>query len=162
MPPLCICCPEVIRMNTCPVRPDAIACIRGGRYVPQLAGEIRFYQHCGRVLISVTVSGLPKDNPSGFFALHIHEGSCCTGEDFSDTGSHYNPAGTPHPRHAGDLPPLLSCHGKAYMSVWTDRFRVEDVIGRTVVIHGGPDDFSSQPAGNAGSKIACGQIVRAC
>lgn len=44
------------------------------------------------------------------------------------------------------------------MYVLTDRFRVRDIIGRTVVIHSGPDDFHTQPAGNAGEKIACGVI----
>lgn len=63
-----------------------------------------------------------------------------------------------HPKHAGDLPPLLACQGSAYLSVKTDRFCVEDILGRTVVIHSDPDDFHSQPAGNAGKKIACGVI----
>ena len=48
--------------------------------------------------------------------------------------------------------------GNAYLSVKTDRFSVSDVIGRTVVVHSNPDDFHSQPAGNAGTKIACGVI----
>ena len=79
---------------------------------------------------------------------------------FFDTGSHYDPSGTPHPKHAGDLPPLLLCNGGAFLAVRTDRFRVEDILGRTVVIHSGPDDFKSQPAGNAGKKLACGVIYR--
>lgn len=62
--------------------------------------------------------------------------------------------------HAGDLPPLLSCQGNAYLSVKTDRFSVNEIIGRTVVIHSNPDDFHTQPAGNAGKKIACGVIQR--
>ncbi len=55
--------------------------------------------------------------------------------------------------HAGDLPPLLSNNGRAYCQVLTGRFRVSDVIGKTVVIHSGPDDFMTQPSGNAGEKI---------
>lgn len=106
------------------------------------------------------VSGLPQGNPSGFFALHIHEGGDCGGEDFLHTQGHYNPAQTPHPEHAGDLPPLLLCRDGAYLAVRTDRFRAQDVVGRTVVIHSGPDDLRSQPAGNAGAKIACGVIRR--
>ena len=148
-------------MDTTTYTPGAAAHVTGGSDPSGPVGWVTFQPQGQRVLVSAQIRGLP-DNETGFFALHIHEGKCCTGEDFSDTGSHYDPAGTPHPRHAGDLPPLLSCHGKAHMSVWTDRFCVEDIIGRTVVIHSGPDDFTSQPAGNAGSKIACGQIVRAC
>ena len=138
--------------------PQAVACIKGGKDAPGLAGEVKFYQMCGSVLVVAQVCGLPRENPDGFFAFHIHEGSGCSGEGFSETGSHYNPAGVPHPRHAGDLPPLLSCGGSAYMAVKTDRFCVRDVLGRTVVIHSGPDDLHSQPAGNAGTKIACGVI----
>lgn len=65
-----------------------------------------------------------------------------------------------HPKHAGDLPPLLECKGQAYLSVKTDRFTVDEIIGRTVIIHSDSDDFSTQPTGNAGRKIACGVIRR--
>lgn len=137
--------------------PDAAAHIVGGPEAPQLRGNALFYQKGNHVLVEVYVSGLPN-NETGFFGLHIHEGGSCSGIGFSETGSHYNPTETVHPVHAGDLPPLLRCNGGAFLQVRTDRFRVEDVIGKTIVIHGGPDDFTSQPAGNAGSKIACGLI----
>ena len=140
--------------------PDAIAYITGGQGDDPLRGEVEFFQKPNGVLIKAHVSGLPAHNSNGFFSLHIHEGDSCSGEGFSDTKSHYNPTGAPHPNHAGDLPPLLSNNGNAYLAVLTDRFSVKDVIGRTVVIHDGPDDFRSQPAGNAGSKIACGVIMR--
>lgn len=77
---------------------------------------------------------------------------------FSDTGNHYNPTEAPHPSHSGDLPPLMLCNGGVCQSVTTNRFKVQDIIGRTVIIHNMPDDFSSQPSGNAGIKIACGVI----
>ena len=107
------------------------------------------------VQITAEITGLPQ---TGFFGFHIHEGKSCGGTKFSETGSHYNPQNTAHPEHAGDLPPLLWCRGNAYLSVRTDRFSVIDIIGRTVVIHSDPDDFHTQPAGNAGKKIACGVI----
>jgi len=50
--------------------------------------------------------------------------------------------------------------GCAHLSVRTDHFRVQDILGRTVVIHSHPDDFRTQPAGNAGTKIACGVVGR--
>jgi len=137
---------------------DAVACMKGGTEVPSIRGEVRFYQRRGFVFVEGEIFGLPKDNPSGFFGLHIHEGCCCVGENFSETGGHYNPDGRSHPCHAGDLPPLLRCGDGAYFALRTDRFCVKDVIGRTVVIHGAPDDFTSQPAGNSGKKIACGVI----
>ena len=140
--------------------PDAVARIFGGMEMPRLTGCVEFYQESGCVLIVARIAGLPRESEMGFFGFHIHQGENCSGTDFSGTGSHYNPAGQPHPKHAGDLPPLLACRGNAYLSVKTDRFSVSEIIGRTVVIHSDPDDFRSQPAGNAGKKIACGVIRR--
>ncbi len=136
----------------------ASAHITGGKEAPKLRGNALFSQKQGYVLAEFHVVGLPSDNPSGFFALHIHEGGSCGGESFSETGSHYNPGNALHPNHAGDLPSLLYCGGEAWLAVETDRFEVRDIIGKTVVIHSGPDDFHTQPAGNAGTKIACGII----
>ena len=85
----------------------------------------------------------------------MHGGELCGHQ------GHLNPGDCPHPHHAGDLPPLFGCAGRALLAVYTDRFRVPEILGRTVVIHSGPDDFTSQPAGNSGSKIACSVIRRA-
>ena len=74
---------------------------------------------------------------------------------------HYNPHGCDHPYHAGDLPPLFETSGLALSAFLTDRFTVDEVIGRTVIIHDQPDDFTTQPSGNSGTKIACGVIRRA-
>ena len=145
-------------MRYCGKCPDGVAEICGGVDVPGLAGCVRFYQENGCVLIEARVSGLPGESETGFFGFHIHQGVSCSGADFSGTGSHYNPMDQIHPKHAGDLPPLLSCYGNAYLAVKTDRFSVDEIIGRTVVIHSDPDDFHSHPAGNAGKKIACGVI----
>ena len=147
-------------MRCCKNKPDAVARIAGGEEVPQLSGCVRFYQENRYVLIVADVSGLPNANETGFFGFHIHQGRDCSGAGFSRTEGHYNPLGREHPKHAGDLPPLLECKGNAYLSVKTDRFSVNEIIGRTVVIHSDPDDFRSQPAGNAGKKIACGVIRR--
>lgn len=147
-------------MQYCGKRPYAAAQIRGGTEAPQLSGCVRFYQENGCVLIVAKISGLPEESETGFFGFHVHQGDNCSGTDFSDTGSHYNPADQAHPKHAGDLPPLLKCQGNAYLSARTDRFSVAEIIGRTVVIHSDPDDFHSQPAGNAGKKIACGVICK--
>ncbi|MCX7614928.1 MAG: superoxide dismutase family protein, partial [Clostridiales bacterium] len=65
-----------------------------------------------------------------------------------------------HPGHAGDLPPLFGNYGHAFMAVFTGRVSVSEIIGRTVIIHASPDDFTTQPSGNSGKKIACGQIYR--
>jgi len=147
-------------MQRCRKSPDAVARVVGGEEAPQLFGCVRFYQENGCVLIVADVSGLPKTSETGFFGFHIHQGRDCSGAEFSGTEGHYNPLGQVHPEHAGDLPPLLWCEGNAYLSVKTGRFSVNEIIGRTVVIHSNPDDFHTQPAGNAGKKIACGVIQR--
>jgi len=134
----------------------ASACVRGDAGI---RGTVKFSAFGSGVLVEADIQGLP-DSQTGFFALHIHEGTDCRGPDFAGSGGHYNPCAVEHPRHAGDLPPLLGCNGRAYLAVLTNRFRISDVIGRTVVIHSRPDDFHTQSAGNAGEKIACGVICR--
>ena len=141
-------------------RPGAVARVSGGRAAPCLFGKVKFYQAGDAVLVVAEIYGLPESK-TGFFALHIHEGGSCK-ENFELTGGHYNPEEAQHPNHAGDLPSLLSCDGKAFLTVLTDRFTMKEVLGRTVVIHSGPDDFHTQPAGNAGTKIACGVICPYC
>lgn len=140
-------------------RPGAIAHIAGGKDASCLYGTVKFYPTGSNVLVVADICGLPH-SATDIFALHIHDGTDCEGEDFSQTGSHYNPTRQSHPKHAGDLPPLFSCNGRAFLAVLTGRFGLSEVIGKTVVIHSRPDDFTTQPAGNAGDKIACGVISR--
>lgn len=110
--------------------PKAIARIYGGKDYPQLSGTVRFFLGIDGVIVEVEVKGLPETE-SSFFGFHIHAGGSCTGEGFADTESHYNPGEDIHPQHAGDLPPLLSNDGKAYMKVLSNRFSIEEIIGRT-------------------------------
>ena len=140
-------------------RPVALAQLRGDREHMGLRGAVRFYQLPGGILLEAEVMGLPN-NGSGFFGFHIHEGADCTGTGFAAAGGHLGGKFAPHPQHAGDLPPLLSCNGRAYMTVMTDRFSIREILGRTVVIHSSPDDFKTQPSGDAGRRIACGAIER--
>ena len=145
-------------------RPHAWARIHGNPHHPDLQGLARFYQTPWGVLMALEVSGLPTGSePCGspIFGLHIHEGGSCTGTadaPFADAGGHYNPNGCPHPYHAGDLPPLFGNQGHAFQAVLTDRFTLGEVLGRTLIVHGHLDDFTSQPAGDAGERIGCGVI----
>ncbi len=139
--------------------PQAWSCLMGGRGYENLKAVALFYPLQGSTLVVVAAEGLPGD---GFYGLHIHEGRSCTGnmsDPFADAGTHFNPKKTEHPDHAGDLPPLLSVGGMAYLAFVTGRFIPMEVIGRTIIIHSMTDDFVSQPAGNAGMKIACGEII---
>lgn len=141
---------------------EAYALIKGGEDYPQINGRVNFLQSDNGVLVTVQVRGLPEQSECcncGVFGFHIHEGMECTGWEFSDTKGHFNPKDCVHPYHAGDLPPLFSNSGYAYMSVLTNRFYLDEIIGRTVIIHSMPDDFTTQPSGNSGEKIACGKII---
>lgn len=144
--------------------PEAYAKLKGSTKYESIRGNVYFYGSYGGTIVLVEVYGIPQKAEAmagGFFGFHIHEGDSCTGnvqDPFSNTGTHYNPGNTEHPKHVGDLPVILSNNGVGWMAVYTSRFYPEDVVGRSVVIHGMPDDFRTQPAGGAGEKIACGEI----
>ncbi len=148
------------------MRPNAVALIKGSAQYPRISGEMRFYNTTDGVITAVQITGLPRTVgrcKNSIFALHIHSGESCTGNDedpFSDALTHYNPHGCPHPYHAGDMPPLFSANGKALLAFLSDRFTINEIIGKAVVVHSSPDDFTTQPSGNSGSKIACGIIKR--
>lgn len=141
------------------ITPVARASMRGSAAYPHIEGRVRFYPWQGGTLVRVEVGGLPQD---GFYGFHIHSmGQCQSGGDvdFTSAGGHYDPTGTaPHPNHAGDLPNLLASNGKALMICYTGRFQPWEVVGRSVILHAMPDDGHSQPAGDAGARIACGVI----
>ncbi len=145
-------------------RPFAYAQVLGSDDYPDLGGLVKFYQAPGGVLIMAEIHGLPTDPGEcggKIFGFHIHEYGTCSGNDedpFKDVGSHYNPKGCPHPAHAGDLPPLFGNNSIAWSAFLTNRFVPGEIIGRSVIIHSAPDDFTTQPAGNSGKKIACGVI----
>ncbi len=144
-------------------QPQAAARIAGDKNHPGLSGAVRFYQTNEGVIIFAEVSGLPQsDSPcQKVFGFHIHEGTSCGGnmdDPFANAMSHYNPGNYKHPYHAGDLPPLFGNDGHAISLFLTNRFSVNEVIGRAVILHDGPDDFTTQPSGNSGAKIACGII----
>lgn len=142
--------------------PCAYSVINGNKDNRRLNGTIYFYNTpFGGTLVEAEVDGLPvnPDNPVTFYGMHIHENGDCT-LPFDKTGDHYNPSSAPHPEHAGDLPPLLGNYGYAYTVFYTDRFNIDEIAGRSIIIHSSPDDFTSQPSGNSGTKIGCGIIQK--
>lgn len=142
-------------------KPMAQSIIRGSAKYPKISGKVNFYATQSGVVVVSEVMGLPKTN-TNVFGFHIHEGKSCTGnqtDPFANAGLHYNPLHMPHPMHAGDLPPLFSNNGYAWQAVLTNRFQIPEIIGRAIVIHDNPDDFTTQPAGNSGNKIACGIVT---
>lgn len=149
----------------------SVAEIRGGPLAPELYGVVTFREVPTGAEVSVEVWGLPpykpaenSQSPIGPHGFHIHEnGNCEIGDPenpFQAAGGHWNPTNQPHGNHAGDFPVLFSNNSYARMSFFTDKFKPKDVIGKSVIIHQNPDDYRSQPAGNAGKRLACGVIYR--
>ncbi|MDE7245262.1 MAG: superoxide dismutase family protein [Oscillospiraceae bacterium] len=145
-------------------RARAMANIAGSKTFPDVSGTVGFYQTEKGVIVCTEIKGLPQNAlpcQEQIFGFHIHKGTDCggnMGDPFADAMSHYDLSGCAHPYHAGDLPPLFGNNGFAFSAFLTNRFSVEEVIGRTVIIHDHPDDFTTQPSGNSGTKIACGVI----
>lgn len=147
-------------------KPSAVAYIRGSYRYPKISGRVQFYGVNGGVVVRTQAVGLPIKEGNcnnSIFAFHIHSGNSCSGDDkdpFANALTHYNPQNCLHPYHAGDMPPLFCVNGRAYLEFLTDRFNIDEIIGKTVIIHASSDDFTTQPSGNAGEKIACGVINR--
>ena len=145
--------------------PDAVALIKGSESYRGIHGEVKFYRMARGVMVVAEVYGLPASREvcgNDIFAFHIHSGSSCSGtpdDPFSDTGTHLNRTDCPHPYHMGDMPPLFTSGGYAFLAFLSGRFTLGDIVGKVVIIHDRPDDFTTQPSGNAGNKIACGVIT---
>lgn len=153
--------------NYDPQSPDAFARIKGGKLAPCIEGDVFFYELKEGVYVKAFITGIPDINMQGepvrFHGFHIHEtGDCSIGTEenpFPKTGGHYNPSESNHPFHAGDLPPILESDGVGILAFYTSYFTVRDIINKSVVIHEGVDDFTTQPSGDSGPKIACGRII---
>lgn len=129
-------------------------------------GEATFEQQGDKVKVWVYVQGLKPGQEHG---LHIHEvGDCSSGDGMSAKG-HFNPFGKPHgdpkgsEHHAGDLPALKAeKNGRGKVEALVDMISVTpgpgSIIGKAVIVHADPDDYRTQPTGNAGARLACGVI----
>ncbi|MFT3670255.1 MAG: superoxide dismutase family protein [Pseudoxanthomonas sp.] len=113
------------------------------------------------------VGGLPANSTHAF---HIHEKGDCSAADASSAGPHFNPFNAAHGKagsgahHAGDMNNLTAdAEGVAKINVHLEGVTlgggaVNDVAGRALIVHAAADDYASQPAGNAGARVACGII----
>ena len=100
--------------------------------------------------------------------FHVHETGDCSALDASSAGAHYNPAGAAHgdpasvTHHAGDIPNVQADEsGRARVDARVQGVSLggaNDIIGRALIVHADPDDYTTQPSGNSGARIACGVI----
>jgi Cu-Zn family superoxide dismutase len=129
----------------------------------------------GKVTLIAVPTGVLLDAdltavPPGDHAFHIHAIGKCEPPDFKSAGGHFNPEEDKHGLmneagpHAGDLPNIhVPENGKLHIEVLNQRVSLSDGLldddGSALVIHQGPDDYKTDPAGNAGPRIACGVIT---
>ena len=146
-------------------QPQARAVISGSDEYPDIHGVVRFYAMNNGTLVYADINGLPHTAnrcSQEVFGFHIHSGNSCSGnsdDPFADAKTHYDKRGCGHPSHSGDLPPLFGNSGKAVSVFLTNRFSINEILGKAIIIHAQPDDFTTQPSGNSGRKIACGIIM---
>lgn len=133
-------------------------------------GEVVFTEHNGKVKMEGDFSGL---SPKGSHAIHLHEKADCSANDGTSAGGHWNPTDQKHGKweemdgfHQGDIGNLeVDDDGKASITFETDRWCIDcsdetmNIVGKGIIVHKDKDDFVSQPTGNAGDRISCGEIT---
>jgi superoxide dismutase, Cu-Zn family len=129
------------------------------------AGTVTFTQKGSQVAVQARVTGLKPNAEHGF---HLHEKGDCSSPDGNSAGGHFNPDGKPHgpqdaPHHAGDMPALKAdgsgaAEAKFMLSGVSVGSGAGDVVGKGLIVHAQPDDYKTQPTGNAGARLACGVL----
>lgn len=134
-----------------------------------VSGHVRFARVDGALRVSGQISGLKPGSEHGF---HIHDKGDCSAPDGSSAGGHFNPAQSAHgsiaadPHHGGDMPNLVadgngraSVDGPLSSNVNLGNGDGFDIAGHALIVHADPDDYTTQPTGNAGARLACGVIT---
>ncbi len=134
-----------------------------------LSGNVVFTEENGEVTITAIIDGLSE----GMHAIHLHESADCSAEDGSSAGGHWNPTREKHGEwgasdgyHRGDIGNFkVDANGNGTITMTTDQWCIgcddnnKNIIGKSVVVHDGVDDFTSQPSGDAGTRVGCGSIT---
>ncbi|MEX2235107.1 MAG: superoxide dismutase family protein [Cyclobacteriaceae bacterium] len=133
----------------------------------KVTGEANFTDQDGKVRFELSVENLSP----GEHAVHLHEKGDCSAEDASSAGGHWNPTMKPHGKrgdgtsfHKGDIANMsVGNDGKGTLSLSIEGWTVggadsTNVVGKSVIVHEKADDFTTQPSGNAGSRLSCGVI----
>lgn len=135
----------------------------------KVTGTATFVEKNGKVTFVAKISGLQP----GIHAIHIHEKSDCSAADGSSAGGHWNPTFKKHGKwgeaehHRGDIGNFTADEkGNGTITLTTDEWSIggedptKDILGKGLIVHQGADDFVSQPAGNAGARVACSAIIK--
>lgn len=133
-----------------------------------VSGRIALAPMGDGVHLTGTLGGLAPNSTHG---IHVHETGDCSAADASSAGGHFNPDGSAHgragsgPHHAGDMDNLTAdAQGVAQVNIHLAGVTLgggaaNDIAGRALVVHAAPDDYTTQPSGNSGARVACGVIT---
>jgi superoxide dismutase, Cu-Zn family len=148
---------------------SAMATISGTVPDTTLTGTAEFSQQNGKVKLVLNIACIKMANKS--VAVHLHEMGDC-GDMGKMAHGHWNPTNKQHGKwgsasfHLGDIGNVsLDATGKGMLEMETDLWTIggdstSNILNRSVIVHGGVDDFTTQPTGNAGSRIGCGVIMK--
>jgi Cu-Zn family superoxide dismutase len=130
-------------------------------------GTVTFQRQSAGVEVAVQLEGLKP----GMHGFHVHEKGDCSAPDGTSAGGHFNPTGQPHAareapaRHDGDLGNVeADASGKVRIKIVDPKLRLdgpESILGKAVIVHEKADDYTTQPTGNAGGRVACGVVKAA-
>lgn len=134
-----------------------------------VTGSATFIQKKEKVTFIAKLSGLKP----GIHAIHIHEKSDCSAADGSSAGGHWNPTFKKHGKwgigeyHKGDIGNFIADEkGNGTITLTTDEWCIgcgdanKDILGKGLIVHQGADDFTTQPTGNSGVRVACSAIIK--
>lgn len=133
-----------------------------------LSGTVEFTEEGGGVTMKARINGLA----TGTHAMHIHETGDCSAADASSAGGHWNPTFEQHGEwgddegfHRGDIGNFeTNADGVAEFTFSTDQWCIgcddqkKNIVGKSIIVHDGVDDYESQPSGNSGTRVGCGVI----
>ena len=135
----------------------------------KVTGKATFREANGKVTLEIKLEGAEP----GQHAVHLHEKGDCSAPDGASAGGHWNPTHEDHgkwgtaPFHRGDIGVVeVGADGKGTLTLTTDLWTIggapeTDVVGKAVIVHAKTDDFTTQPTGNAGGRVACGVVEAA-
>ncbi len=134
-----------------------------------VTGTASFVEKKGQVTFVAKMAGLKP----GVHAIHIHEKSDCSSPDGKSTGGHWNPTFKNHGKwgvgdyHKGDIGNFTAdANGNGTITLTTNEWCIgctdatKDILGKGLIVHQDPDDFTTQPTGNAGARVACSAIIK--
>ncbi|MFB9057494.1 superoxide dismutase family protein [Mariniflexile ostreae] len=152
------------------VAPKKIKIALSAKSDSNVSGHVVFTEEDGKVTMTAIIDGLEP----GQHAIHLHESADCSAEDGTSAGGHWNPTAQPHGKwgdatgyHKGDIGNFNADeNGNGTITFTTDEWCIgcddttKNILNKSVIVHAGTDDFTSQPSGDAGARVSCAGIIK--